>query len=249
VKSFNYSALTTALRCNQLFKYLYVDKITPEGPDSGDMKFGTAIHMGVEGILMGGTGLEDFELFWDVEKSKDNKFGRYGWQELREQGLTLLSRFERLHAKKFNVYQMEQRLYGSIGDIRVEGTPDFVGEFEGKKSIVDFKTSGTRYNKNKIKTAEQLMLYAHLAEQQLAYKAEQIVYVVFVKGSTPSIQCLSASLTRDSLNDILENVKRTALDLINKQESGSFIKNRSNCVMGENTCQFFEKCYPLIKEQ
>lgn len=248
MNSFNYSALTTALKCNHLYKTLYVDKITPPGPESADMKFGTGIHLGVEEILLGNDGIEVFDLFWNIEREKPNRYGRYDWGALKAQAHVFLSRFGRLHAKKFNVYQMEQRLYGTIGTVRVEGTPDFIGDFEGKPSVVDFKTSGSRYNKDKIKIAEQLLLYAHLAQQQLDYEAEQVVYIVFIKGQTPSIQCLSAPIVRSVQSDILQNVQRIAEELMRKEQLDIFTKNRSSCIIGEFTCSNYKSCYPINGE-
>lgn len=244
MKSFNYSALTTAYKCNTLFKYLYIDKIKSKDPDSGDMKFGTAIHLAVEAILTGDADyLGLFELFWNLEKQQNNKYGRYSWQDLREQGHVLLARFERLHKKNFSVLQMEQRLYGSIGDIKVEGTPDFIGDYRGKKTVVDFKTSGAKYSKDKAKTSEQLLLYAHLANQNLGFVAEQVLYVVFVKGRDPSIQLISAPIRPGLIDEVTANVNLQCEELTKKIESGKYSKNYSQCIMGEYKCPFFDKCH------
>lgn len=244
MNSFSYSALTTAYKCNTLYKYLYVDKIKSKEPDSGDMKFGTAIHLGVEGVLEGNADyLGLFELFWNLEKQQNNKYGRYSWQDLREQGHVLLTRFERLHKKHFSVLQMEQRLYGSIGDIKVEGTPDFIGDYKGKKTLVDFKTSGARYNKDRARISEQLILYAYLAKQSLGFVAEQVLYVVFVKGSNPSIQLISAAVKQSKTDEILQNIVSQCEELTKKLESGKFSRNYSQCIIGEYKCPFFSECH------
>lgn len=249
MKSFNYSALTTAYECNTLYKYLYIDKIKADVPDSGDMKFGTAIHMALESMLSGDADyLGLFELYWNIEKTHNNKYGRYTWQDLREQGHVLLTRFERLHKKNFSVHSMEQRLYGSIGDIKVEGTPDFIGDYKGKKTIVDFKTSGARYSKDRARISEQLVLYAHLANQSLDYVAEQVLYVVFIKGNTPAIQLVSAPIKPAKTAEIIQNVKDQCEELTKKIESGKFSRNYSQCIMGEYKCAFFDKCHGASEE-
>lgn len=214
------------------------------------MKFGTAIHMGVEAILTGNKGyIELFELFWGLEQTRNNNYGRFGWEALREQGITLLTRFNRLHKKKFEVFEMEQRLYGSIDDIKVEGTPDLLGLYEGKKTVVDFKTSGFKYDKAKILASEQLHLYAYLAEQSGRFQPEQVAYVVFVKGPEPSIQCkgLITPIDRGRISTILANVRQQAKDIEFKIANNTFTRNFANCVGYGQKCSFYGECYDKVE--
>lgn len=243
--SHSYSHISTAYRCGQLYKYLVIDNLKTDQPESGDMKFGTAIHLAIESILTNPKAdyMGLFELFWDLERGHNNKYGRYTWDDLREQGHTLLARFERLHAKKFKAFKMEERLYGRIGNIEVEGTPDFIGDYEGKKSLIDFKTSGSRYNKDKIKVSEQLYLYTELARQAFGFIPEQVVYVVFVKGSNPSIQCISEDFNQTRSTRILQNLEKQGLEIEQKIKNNSFTRNYGACIMGEMKCQYFDKCH------
>lgn len=248
MRSHSYSQLSTAWRCGQLYKYLFVDKLKSNEPESGDMKFGTAIHLGVEGILTGQLDwLETFTLFWDLEKAKNNKYGRFNWSELKDQGLRLLERFERLHKKKFKVLEMEQRLYGRIDDIEIEGTPDFLGMYDDVPTVVDFKTSGSRYDKEKIKTSEQLYLYAYLAKQTRQFYAKQTAYVVFIKGPNPSIQCLVESLHEVRTAEILTNIKQQAKDIEFKIDNNTFTRNYANCTGFGNKCSFYGHCYANVE--
>lgn len=244
-RSHSYSQISTAYRCGMLYKYIHVDKLPSNEPASGDMKFGTGIHMGIEAILTGNTAyLELFNLYWDLEKTQNNKYGRFGWSELKDQAEVLLTRFDRLHKKKFVVQEMEQRLYGSIDDIKVEGTPDFIGLYGGKKTVVDFKTSGSRYDKAKIAASEQLYLYSYLAEQSRQFSAEQIVYVVFVKGPQPAIQCLSAPLDKSRTSAVLANIRQQAKDIEYKIANNTFTRNFTNCVGYGQKCSHYAECFP-----
>lgn len=243
LKSFNYSALTTFRRCKQLYKYLYVDKLTPDVPRSGDMAWGTGMHLGVEGYLEGEDGLRRFNTYWDIERKANNRYGRYSWEALRDQAQILLPRFERLYLKKFKVFQMEKRLYGTIGQVKVEGTPDFLGEYEGVPTLLDFKTSGYRYPKAKTQISEQLYLYAHLAAQSENYPVKQLVYFVFVKGSAPGIQVLTRKVTDREMGAVLKDLEETVEDVILAQEKQRFTMNRGSCIMGEIRCDFFERCH------
>lgn len=249
MESFNFSAFTSYRRCQKLFQYVYIDKLKQETALSGDMQFGQAIHLGIETYLEGDNGTDAFNIFWDMEKSKGNAYGRFGWEDLRDQGQRLLDLFQKRHMKKFEVFQMEQRLYGQYGDIAFEGTPDVVGKFEGVESIIDFKTSGYRYHKDKIKTAEQLYLYAHLAITKLNYPVKQLVYFPLIKGMTPSIQ--TAQVIKYKQIDcemVLDDLRYQAKEMLEAQEKKVFTRNRQSCIVGEVRCPFFEKCYPKGEE-
>lgn len=242
--SFSYSALASAQRCETLYRFQFIDKVPQPTPPSGDMAFGTAVHLGLEGILTQGDGVADFNLFWDIEKSKPNKYGRFTWGDLKDQGEKLLARFERLHAKKFKEFQMEQRLYGQLpsGHL-IEGTPDFVGTYNDIPCLIDFKTSGSRYNKDRLKTSQQLYLYAHLARTVLKYPVQQLLYYVFVKGNEPSIQTIQAPLDESLMKFHLDNSSLQIEALLKIAQNKNYTKNPANCLMGELKCSYFDTCY------
>ncbi len=246
MNSYNYSAISLSRKCGKYYQYVYIDKLKPQAQSSGDMAFGSAIHLGIEACLTGDDGKEDFLTYWGIEKSKDNRYSRFGWSELRSQGLTLLTKFDTRYKKRIQIHQMEQRLYGSYRDIKLEGTPDVIGDFDGVPSIIDFKTSSSNYHKEKIRTAEQLYLYSYLAKTVLGYEVKQIVYIVLVKGQVPSIQ---TALIRDFkqaecdrvLNDIYIDCKR----LEEMQLKKDFTRNLNSCIFGEKgECDWFRACFP-----
>ena len=252
MSSYSYSAISTSRKCNKLYQYVYIDKIKPEVAMSGDMLFGTGVHLGLESYLEGSDGINDFLLFWDIEKTRDNRYGRYSWQDLREQGVILLTKFKKYYLSKFEVYNMEQRLYAKYKGINLEGTPDVIGKYEGIESVLDFKTSGARYHKDKVRTSEQLYLYAYLAEQALGYKARQIVYLVFVKGSTPSIQtALKRTIIQEESLRVLDDLSVECAKLsevYNSYQEGftnSFTRNLNSCIYGEKgECDMLRRCFP-----
>jgi hypothetical protein len=243
--SFNFSAVTTHRKCAKLFQYVYVDKLKQETPMSGDMQFGQAIHLGIETYLEGDNGIDAFNTFWDIEKNKGNAYGRFDWAALKDQGNRLLDLFNRRHKGRFEVFQMEQRLYGEYGDIKLEGTPDVVGKFDGVESIIDFKTSGYRYHKDKIRVAEQLYLYAYLAQTKLNYPVKQLVYLPLIKGMTPSIQTAQiVKFNQDDCEMVLDDLRFECKELLAKQANKVFTRNRGSCIVGDNVCPFFNKCFP-----
>lgn len=241
MNSFNYSAIDTAYRCNKLYQYIYVDKLKTNEPESGDILFGTGIHAAIQACLEGGNGVETFSIYWNSIKSSNVSYGRYSWDALSSQAITLIARFERLHAKKFKIFEMETRLYGSLPNgIKIEGTPDFLGDFEGVPSIVDFKTSGNRYPKEKIECSDQLMLYSALASQARDYTAHQVVYCVLIKATTPDIQIIKAPLLQSELAKRISNIQDICNELKSKQV---FTQNFSQCMAFGRRCAFYDKCH------
>lgn len=233
---YRYSGLETAQTCLRKFKEVYIDGAPSE--ESTDLLFGTALHAGLQAILEGAPGnpVTCAVLSTAIDGIKE---GRKSIAELTSLGETFLSRFERLHAKKFDG-KCEVALSGKMGEYEMEGTADFVGIYEGVPSIVDFKTSAYAYPKEKILTSHQMPIYSHLAKQTCGFEAKQIVYVVFCKQDG-RIQTLTRTLTPEFLDNHLENVVLCIKDLENRTE---YPKNSRNCMMGRDIkCPFFEKCW------
>ena len=246
MNSYSYSMLSAAYRCNRYFRLVYVDKLKPTAiTKSADLVYGSSIHFALENYLKDGDDpVESFKAYWAPEAA-NLEYGRHIQGCLESNAETLLSRFVRLHAKKFKVHQMEERLYGTIREgstVRLEGTPDLLGEYEGTPSVVDFKTSGYRYPKEKIFLNEQMFLYAHLA-RQAGYNVKQLVYYVFIKGNTPSIQTLALPLEDDYLKKVLANIEIQCDNLDKLRESGQWSYNSNSCQMGERKCDYFEHCW------
>ncbi len=239
-RSYNFSGIKTALRCHRLYKYLYIDKLTPEKGPTGDLLFGSAMHAAMEAAFTGDDALSAFNTYWEYVGTKTPDFGRLGYEALQDVGQTLVPRFVNDHVPKFTPKSVETRLYGVLSDVKVEGTPDFVGLYDGVPSIVDFKTSGQPYDKGKIRVDEQMYLYAHLARTELKYDVQQLVYKVFIK-STKRIQTLVHPLDEAEYQDILASILEHCRDLEKRQ---SWPANRGGCLAYGGRCEFFNKCYP-----
>lgn len=238
---FWYSKLKDFDRCPRYYKLKHIDGVPVPEEKSADLSFGTAIHAALNYHLeTGESGVSVFERFWDLAAAEGLEYGRYKHAELHAIADILLQRFERLHSKHFKPHMMEERLYHR----GLEGTPDFVGEYKGVKSVVDFKTSAQRYHPLRIRSDDQLPLYAWLAREapgeRCGYHAEQIVYVVLIKDlKAPSIQVLTApmseqlalkaaSLAGDKCDDIL---------------ASNFTPNSSSCIVGTRVCPYWEHCH------
>mgnify|MGYP003342288310 CR=1 FL=1 len=89
--------------------------------------------------------------------------------------------------------------------LRIAGTVDFVAEFDGKLSVIDFKTS------RRIKTKEsiedyfaQCTAYSCMYEELIGTSIDQIVVIMAVENEEPLI---FVEKTRDHINTLLEYIK------------------------------------------
>lgn len=236
--SFWNSKLADFRTCPRLYKLKHIDKVPQPVLPSGDLEFGTAMHLSLNTMLSGGAGLSIFSTYWESIKDKPIQYGRFDWAQHKDIAERLLTRFEKLHKKHFEPVSMEERISMRVGEHRIEGTPDFVGKYRGVPSIVDFKTSGSKYDKRKIYCDEQMPLYAELAKRVHGFEAKQLVYVVFIKGEV-SIQTLTRELTGTERTSIVQNVVETCDDLAARK---AWPRNPDGCLK-YGGCPYFKHCY------
>lgn len=239
MSSWSYSAYSAAAKCLQYYKLVYIDKLVPDSLESGDLAFGSAMHSALNSILQGDSGEEIFNLYWDSYKEKEIEYGRFKWQELRELGLNFCSKFSRLQAKKYELESAEIRLYGEYKGIELEGQYDFVGKYNGRTSLRDFKTSGYNYDKSKSDIALQLNLYAYLYLQFGSTKLDTLGYTVLNKG-TGSIQDLTWDFDEKKMYEHLDNMVDYCANI---EKRTTHPKNPNSCQMGSFKCSMFEKCW------
>jgi hypothetical protein len=238
--AFRYSALSTALRCNRLYQYLYVEKLKADEPESFSLHFGTALHCGINSLIEGENS-DSFRAYWDSVKGLQFEKSRYGWDALGDMGEVFLDRFKRLHLKNFKKHTAEQKLATfSPGGVALEGTPDFIGEYMGVLSVVDFKTASSAYPEGRIQASDQLILYAYMAQKCLGIKPLRIVYIVFIKGKEPRIQTQVLDITEELIASRMANIEQHCQELAKKT---TFPQNFNACFDYNRKCSFFEKCH------
>lgn len=192
------------------------------------------MHTALKAHFDGEDPMLTFELYWESVRGKELTYSRFDWSGLQELGRVFIPRFLKLHAKKFKPFKFEERVSMPIGDGHtIEGTADFIGDFEGVPSIVDFKTSAGEYSHSKLLKNQQLWIYAAQAEHTWGYKAEQIVYMVFIKGQE-RIQIVKHPITKPKLDSMLKDVADMCNDLATRK---TFPRNP------ECYCNFQGECY------
>lgn len=240
--SWSFSAYSFAVTCLRKYKLCFIDKIPTPGGESGDLLFGSAIHSAINAVLTGQDGAAIFSIYWESCRGQDVGYGRYDWSYLKELGEKFVSRFEKLHAKKYEMEKGEVRLYGEYRGVKLEGTMDFYGKYEGKTSLRDFKTSGYNYDKAKKLIALQLNLYTYLGIVNGLTPPDTLGYTVFNKGMG-SIQDLTWKFDEKAMFSHLDDLVSYCQTL---EKVDAHPRNPNACIMGASRCGYFDLCWGVL---
>lgn len=243
MSSWSYSQLSTALVCLQKYKLMYVDKINSLEDPSGDLIFGSCMHTAINSLLLG-QDIEivkmGFHVYWESVKDTPADYGRSSWKKLDELGFKFIDIFNSRHLRKYELQFGETRLDAGYEGVRLEGTLDFYGQYEGKSSLRDFKTSGFAYDKEtKPLMALQLYLYTYLAIRNGLKVPETLGYTVFNK-STGYIQDLTWDFNEKEMYKALDEMVKYC-DIFDRQKE--YPKNYNGCMAFNRKCEYWSKCY------
>lgn len=240
-----YSNYSTLRQCGQRFKLQCID-LVPQ-PRAVALEFGSAMHAGLHDVLITQdvTSAQDvFEAFWNSPAivGLDWKGERHNHHALAEMGLKFISNFHKRYAKDMIFLHGETRLHGTYNEMRLEGTPDALVDWNGKHVLLDFKTAAYNYLDEKLDSSLQLNLYAWLLEQYSYDQVTELAYVVFCKG-TSSIQTIrTIPYSQEKAIALLD-----AMVSYWRRNSGHFEKNPNACIMGKSVCPYFTGCWKESK--
>ena len=231
-----YSMLDTYLQCPAKFKAVYLDQSVPHS-DSNALRFGSALHLAFKTHFEEGDPYSVFNMYWDSIKGVNAGFERYSWEDLGEMAVkTFIPNFIKLHSKKIKNPVMEETIEAPFisKDHMLQGTFDLACEYEGKLSILDYKTSAMEYKKDKILRNPQMYIYAYLYYYKYGVLPEQLVYKVFIKQDR-RIQTLKIDLTKAKLDAMMLNIETIAKDMLSRIDNGQWFCNHNNpfCLTNE----------------
>lgn len=232
---FGYSILSTAYDCQYKFKLKYLDKLESTQDKGIDLEFGTAIHAAIAASFEGIDPTTVFRIHWGSIKDRPLKSYRYNYDMLSGIGDRLLSKWSRLHSSHYKPLHVEKKLQWELGGFKMQGTPDFIGEYKGVLSIVDWKTSNMKYDRRKLEADEQMPLYAYAAKKALGLDIKQVVYAPLIKGTesvqTPLVLPISQKDVEKKLDNVIDHMRFLA-------STETFIKNRKHCGL----CDYWDQC-------
>lgn len=245
MKPYRYSSISDFYKCARYYKLKHIDGLDDGMGKSLDIYFGSCIHLGVQDLFEGGDGLSVFQTMFNMKD--DLEQSRYGKDQLLKIGTDLLEIFRDEHMAKFKPTHLEHKMLIKLGKHDFSGVADFVGTYKDKLSIVDWKTAAYPYDQYKLIVNEQLYGYAHMVQETLGLKIEQVVYGVAVKDlQNPRWQFKTADLTQFELGKKLANIELTCNTI---SETKEFTKNPSQCVVGKRVCAYFRECYGKKDEE
>lgn len=208
------SMIDTYIQCKRKFHEIYIQGRT-EKQTSSALAFGSAMHAALASWAQGDDPFSTFSIYWDSVKAQNLEYDRYSWSDLNELALeSFLPKWMKLHAKKFKNIQSEETLTSPLFDGHIlQGTYDAVTDYEGELTLIDYKTSASRYYQNQIERGFQLYIYAYLYTMKYGVMPKAIMYKVFIK-SEKSVQTLSIPLTKSKLDEQMGKVTIIIKDIV-----------------------------------
>jgi hypothetical protein len=210
---FSYSQISHFLRCPRSYRYRFLDGWQEKEARAG-MIFGRCFEKALAAFFLGqDPGASLFEE-WSAHRNAGLAFKNgENWDRLYHQGMHLLELFAR--DSRIRIADPEQNLQIKIerdlprGDQFV-GYLDAIGELDGARSVIDWKTTSSRYVEGPagiLSLDPQLLCYSWLTG------ISEVAFVVFVRKNHPEIQYLRTSISEQQRKDFSDLVA-TAIDQI-----------------------------------
>jgi hypothetical protein len=198
---YSFTQISQYLRCPRLYRYKYLDGWL-EKDTRASMIFGRCFEMAVGAYFR----MEDatcvFFQEWDRYRDADLEFGKNeSWDKLFHGGIRLLECFSQ--HERVNIPRPEQNLQLKLlrklsGGNTFISYIDAIGEIDGQKYIIDWKTTTSRY-------PEQPDGLLSLDPQMVCYSwmsgIRSVALVVFVRKNIPEIQYLTGSISDEQCRE------------------------------------------------
>jgi hypothetical protein len=208
----SHSRISRYLTCPEQYRLYYLENLRPRVPPSS-LVFGQIVH-GALAELLGNQGdpLKYFEATWGMLKDIPVAFKeRESWEKLKASGEGLLTRFVSDELPKLRDVRAVERTFTltvTSLDLPFVGVIDLVAIFDGKTTVVDWKTAGSAYDEHEADMSDQLTAYK-LAEPL----AEQLALCVLVKTKAPQIEWHLTNRSGEALTEYLAKVGYVAREI------------------------------------
>lgn len=198
----SYSRINRYLHCPEQYRLYYIEKLRPRYP-SATLVFGQVVHQGLaHGFNRLGDPVQFFTAVWEEVRSYDLTYSqRDSWEKLASCGKQLIEKFMTEELPRVGeISSVEKQFELNISSLEVPlvGIIDLGAVVDGKKTVVDFKTSGSAYEDHEVILSDQLTTY-QLAEPD----AEQAALCVLVKTKEPKIEWHFAERSAEQIVDLL----------------------------------------------
>ncbi|MCG3195726.1 MAG: hypothetical protein GHCLOJNM_00193 [bacterium] len=212
VPHLSYSQANKYLTCPEQYRLYYLEGLRPKR-EGASLVFGKLIHQALAVLFQeNGDPVKYFQDAWDCTEEQDLRFAfREKRETLRERGTLLLEKFVSEELPKIGTVHDSEREFTltlSNLDLPFVGFLDLVADLDGKRTVIDFKTSGSSYEGHEALLSDQLTAY-----QCAEPFAEQSALLVFVKTKEPKIEWHLSSRTGPQLREYLEKLGLIAQEI------------------------------------
>jgi hypothetical protein len=207
--NFSYSQVAQYLRCPRSYRHRYLDG-WQERESRAAMVFGRCFEKALAASFLGqdcGAVLFDE---WNLARYSGLAF-KHGenWDRMFRQGVRLLEVFAR--DNRIHIPEPEHNLQVKFQRDLPDGNQfvaylDAVGELDGIRSVIDWKTTSSRYVEEPeglLSLDPQLLCYSWLTGMS------EVAFVVFVRKSLSEVQYLRTSITEDQRKEFGKLVAST----------------------------------------
>jgi hypothetical protein len=213
------------------YRYRYLDGWR-EKEDRASMIFGRCFENALGAYFRKEDPTATFSKEWQQQQDAPLAYTKNdSWDRLYHQGIHLLGRFAQddrvqIRSPKQNLQVKLTRSLPGGGDF--VSYVDAIGEVDGTKCIIDWKTTTSRYPEQPyglLALDPQLVCYSWMAD------ISEVALVVFVRKNAPEVQYLKTTIDEDQRREFGQLVETT----VNQIEAGQFLPH-SGIRFPQNGC-------------
>jgi CRISPR/Cas system-associated exonuclease Cas4 (RecB family) len=229
--TYSYTQISQYLSCPRRYRYRYLDGWM-EKETSASLLFGRAFENALAALFCRedpGQALFDN---WSRYRNLTLEYSRgESWESMLESGIHLIERF--VQDGRVQIPRPRQNLQIKFtrqlpGGNEFVAYIDAIGQLDGKRSVIDWKTTVARYPEE---PAGLLALDQQLAAYSWVTGEPAVAFVVFVRKRHPEVQYLSTTITQEQRKQFAALMEET----IERIESAHFLP-RSGIRFPQNGC-------------
>ena len=210
---YSHTQISQYLRCPRSYRYRYLDGWREKETRAG-MVFGRCFEKALEAYFCGDDCGAALFREWGVYRDAPFEYKKgESWDRLIHQGVHLLERFAR--DNRIRVPQPKENLQIKVTREFPDGNNfvsyvDAVGELDGVRCLIDWKTTTTRYSEaptGLLSLDPQLICYSWMTG------ISEAALIVFVRKHQPEIQYLRTSISEKQRWEFGQLVEKTIREI------------------------------------
>lgn len=232
------------LRCQQQWKYRYVDGI--KSPPSAAMAFGSAFDSTAnsvysEKILTGETApandcSDRFAAEWDKASANIQDWEEEQPGKLLDTGVALAGLWREDIAVNTQPTAVQVQANLEVDGIKITGVIDTVAEKEGKVVVHELKTKAKSITETDMVRSLQVPVYAHAAG------TDTVQWDVCVKTKVPKTQVVPVQVTTEDVRGALNQLVIAKRVIEATVKTGDFLPNRQQTLCSRRWCAYWQQC-------